>query len=75
MALRLKMVDANTGQAASTGKLIGRYFGYYVAMIPLLLGIIWVGIDKRKQGWYDKLAETVVVRNTQKKTVQLTGQV
>jgi uncharacterized RDD family membrane protein YckC len=26
------------------------------------LGLIWVGIDPRKQGWHDKLANTVVVR-------------
>ncbi len=42
--------------------MIGRYFGYYVSILPLMLGIIWVGIDKRKQGWHDKLAGTVVIR-------------
>jgi len=31
-------------------------------MIPFFLGILWVGIDARKQGWHDKLAGTVVVR-------------
>ena len=75
MALRLKIVDANTGQAVPTGRLIGRYLGYYVSTIPLLLGIIWVGIDKRKQGWHDKLAGTVVVRNRQKEPVQFDQQV
>ncbi|NNC54671.1 MAG: RDD family protein, partial [Pseudomonadales bacterium] len=29
---------------------------------PLLLGLIWVGIDKRKQGWHDKLAGTLVIK-------------
>lgn len=74
MALRLKIVDANTGQKVSTGRLIGRYLGYYVSAIPLLLGIIWVGIDKRKQGWHDKLAGTVVIRDTQKEPVQFEDQ-
>jgi uncharacterized RDD family membrane protein YckC len=46
---------------ASAGQLIGRYFGYYVSMIPFMLGLIWVGIDARKQGWHDKLAGTVVI--------------
>jgi uncharacterized RDD family membrane protein YckC len=32
-------------------------------MLPLGLGLIWVGIDKKKQGWHDKLAGTVVIRN------------
>jgi uncharacterized RDD family membrane protein YckC len=75
MALRLSIVYAKTGKKASTGQRIGRYFAYYISMIPLLLGIIWVGIDKRKQGWHDKLAGTVVVKNTAKESVQFEGQV
>ena len=63
MLLGLTIVDANTGGKPSTGQFIGRYLGYYVSTIPLLLGLIWVGIDKRKQGWHDKLAGTVVIRN------------
>lgn len=62
MAISAKIVDAKTGEKASTAKLIGRYFGYFVSIIPLGLGIIWVGFDKRKQGWHDKLAGTVIVR-------------
>jgi uncharacterized RDD family membrane protein YckC len=63
MITKLTIVDAKTGGKPSTGQFIGRYLGYYVSMIPLFLGIIWVGIDKRKQGWHDKLAGTVVIRN------------
>lgn len=63
MVLKLRIVDAKTGEQPSTGQLIGRYFGYYISIIPLFLGIIWVGIDKRKQGWHDKLAGTVVIKN------------
>jgi len=62
MAISAKIVDAQTGEKASTGQLVGRYFGYYISGIPLGLGIIWVAFDKRKQGWHDKLAGTVVVR-------------
>lgn len=64
MLIKAKIVDAKTGAKPSTGKLIGRYFAYFVSMIPLMLGIIWVGIDKRKQGWHDKIAGTVVIRET-----------
>jgi uncharacterized RDD family membrane protein YckC len=63
MVLKLTIVDAKTGAKPSTSQLIGRYFGYYVSAIPLLLGLIWVGIDKRKQGWHDKLAGTLVIRD------------
>ena len=70
MALRLRVLDANTGQAISTPKAIGRYFAYYVSALPLLLGFIWVGIDKKKQGFHDKLAGTVVVRDLSKEKVK-----
>ncbi len=70
MALRLTIVDSRTGHQPSTGQLIGRYLAYYISAIPLLLGIIWVGFDKRKQGWHDKLAGTVVIRNTAKEPVK-----
>jgi uncharacterized RDD family membrane protein YckC len=63
MVLGLKIVDAETGQKLSAGQSIGRYLGYYVAMLPLFLGLIWVGIDKRKQGLHDKLAGTVVIKD------------
>ena len=62
MVIGARIVDARTGGKPSTGQLVGRYFGYLVSTIPLCLGLIWVGIDSRKQGWHDKLAGTVVVR-------------
>jgi uncharacterized RDD family membrane protein YckC len=58
-----RIVDARTGEPPSTGQLIGRYLGYYVSMLPLFLGLLWVAFDARKQGWHDKLAGTVVVRD------------
>ncbi|MBE9567754.1 MAG: RDD family protein [Proteobacteria bacterium] len=61
MITHLIIVDAKTGEKPSVSQLIIRYIGYYVSAIPLLLGLFWVGIDKRKQGWHDKMAGTVVV--------------
>lgn len=62
MLISARIVDAETGGKPSTGQFVGRYLGYFAAMIPLMLGIIWVGIDNRKQGWHDKLAGTLVIR-------------
>jgi uncharacterized RDD family membrane protein YckC len=62
MAIRARLVDATSGQAPSTRQLVIRYLGYYVSTIPLLLGLVWVAFDPRKQGWHDKIAGTVVVR-------------
>ena len=61
-ALSLRVLDADTGKSLSVGQSIGRYLAYFVSIIPLGLGLIWVGFDGRKQGWHDKLARTVVVR-------------
>ena len=63
MAIGAKIVDAKTLDKPSTGQLVGRYFGYYISIIPLCLGLIWVGIDAKKQGFHDKLAGTVVIRS------------
>ena len=63
MALDLSIVDARTGNKPTTGQLVGRYFAYYISMLPFFLGFFWVGIDKRKQGWHDKLAGTIVIKS------------
>ena len=62
MAIGARIVDAKTGDKPSTGQLIGRYLAYYVSILPLFIGLIWVGIDQRKQGFHDMLAGTLVVR-------------
>jgi len=74
MLLKLTIVDAKTGGKPSTAQFIGRYLGYYASMIPLFLGIMWVGFDKRKQGWHDKLAGTVVIRNNRTEPVKFESQ-
>jgi uncharacterized RDD family membrane protein YckC len=62
MAIGARIVDAKTGAKPTGGQLVVRYLGYYVAMFPLFVGILWVAFDPRKQGWHDKMAGTVVVR-------------
>jgi uncharacterized RDD family membrane protein YckC len=62
MAVGARIVDARTGGKPSTAQLVVRYVGYYVSMIPLLIGMFWIAFDPRKQGWHDKMARTVVVR-------------
>ncbi len=40
---------------------IVRFFGYWISAIVFFLGFFWVLIDKNRQGWHDKLADTTVV--------------
>lgn len=62
MSIDAVIVDARTGGKPTTLQFAIRYIGYFVAGIPLFIGIIWVAFDPRKQGWHDKMAGTVVVR-------------
>ena len=61
MAVSAKIVDARTGGAPGTGRLVARYFAYLVSLLPLFLGFVWIAIDRRKQGWHDKIAGTLVI--------------
>ena len=63
IALGLKVVDARTGGAPGIGQLILRFFAYFVSAFPLYLGFLWTAIDRRKQGWHDKIARTIVINS------------
>jgi uncharacterized RDD family membrane protein YckC len=60
--LRLRVVDANTGQPIGVGKALLRWLGLFISFIVCFIGVIWVAFDARKQGWHDKIASTVVVQ-------------
>lgn len=62
MAIGATIVDARTGARPSTKQFIIRYLAYGLSTIPCFLGYFWIAFDARKQGWHDKLADTVVIR-------------
>jgi uncharacterized RDD family membrane protein YckC len=62
LVLGLRIVDADTGGAPTVGRLVLRYVGYLVSAIPLGLGYLWAIWDPRRQGWHDKMAGTLVIR-------------
>lgn len=74
MAVHARVVDAQTLCAPGTGQLIIRYLGYFVATVPLGLGLLWVALDARKQGWHDKLAGTVVLHHQPAASIGTTAQ-
>jgi uncharacterized RDD family membrane protein YckC len=61
MAISAVVVDARTGGRVPLARLIGRYFAYFISAAPLGLGFLWIFVDKRKQGWHDKIVRTVVI--------------
>lgn len=61
IAVSAKIVDARSGGRPGTVRLVARFFAYIASGLPLFLGFVWIAIDRRKQGWHDKIAGTVVV--------------
>jgi uncharacterized RDD family membrane protein YckC len=56
-----RVVDAASLGSLSWAQTLLRYVGYLASILPLGLGFVWVAFDKRKQGFHDKLARTVVI--------------
>ena len=64
LLLECHIVDARTGAPVSFVQGVIRYLAYFVSIIPFGLGFFWIIWDKRKQGFHDKIAKTVVLRET-----------
>ncbi|WP_052480886.1 RDD family protein [Gilvimarinus agarilyticus] len=62
LLLRAYIVDATSLAKPAPWQLLVRYLGYYLSLLPLGLGFLWILWDPRKQGWHDKLARTLVIR-------------
>jgi uncharacterized RDD family membrane protein YckC len=62
LAMSARVVDADTGGPLTSKQSVIRYVGYFVSLLPLGVGYLWVALDRKKQGWHDKMANTVVIR-------------
>jgi uncharacterized RDD family membrane protein YckC len=54
-------VVQDTGEALTVGTAFLRWVGYIISFVPFFMGFLWAGADRRKQGWHDKIAGTVVI--------------
>lgn len=50
-----------TGYPMTLSRSIRRYFTFLLAALPFFLGLVWILIDDRRQGWHDKLSDTCVI--------------
>jgi uncharacterized RDD family membrane protein YckC len=70
--LGMRMLDLEVrrlidGGLPTTGQSLLRLLGFWLSWLPSIiiavpLGLLWAGWDARKQGWHDKMADTLVVR-------------
>jgi uncharacterized RDD family membrane protein YckC len=56
-----RIVDARTGQHMRFRQSLWRTLALFISALPAFLGFLWIARDKRKQGFHDKLAGTVVL--------------
>jgi uncharacterized RDD family membrane protein YckC len=63
MVVGIKIVRTNGSRVNWTHAIL-RYIGYIVSGLALSLGYAWIAFDARRQGWHDKMADTVVVPTT-----------
>jgi uncharacterized RDD family membrane protein YckC len=62
MPFRLWVVNLEDGARPDVVRAFLRYVGLIISFAVILLGVIWVAFDGRKQGWHDKIASTLVIR-------------
>ncbi|MCW9089368.1 MAG: RDD family protein [Gammaproteobacteria bacterium] len=56
-----EVVDAATHGNLRIGQSVLRYLGYFLSLLPLGLGFLWIIWDRKKRGFHDLLAHTVVI--------------
>ena len=54
------VADAHTGTAIGFSRAGLRFLGYVLSSLVCYVGLIWAAFDPHKQGWHDKIANTVV---------------
>jgi len=62
-ALRLRIVDADTGRAMTVRQAGLRTFGYLLSFATCGAGFLWVLFNERKQALHDRIANTTVVED------------
>lgn len=56
-----RVVLVATGEPPGWSRALLRYIGYFVSLLTLGLGFLWILWDPRRQGFHDKIAGTVVI--------------
>ena len=63
IVLNLKVVRYD-GRPVDFAVSLVRALGAAFSVVVFFLGFLWIAFDREKQGWHDKIAGTVVVRQS-----------
>ena len=59
--MKIKVVRDADGGPITAGAAILRLLGFWVSSIVFYIGFIWIFVDKRRRGWMDLIAGTIVI--------------
>ena len=60
MIMHIRVIKKD-GTPIDDATAIVRYIGYYISCL-IVIGVLWAFWDDKKQGWHDKVANTIVVK-------------
>lgn len=60
--LGCKVVDAETFAPITMRQTMLRLLGYLISGACIFFGFFWIGLNKKRRGWHDYIASTVVIR-------------
>ncbi|MBN1548981.1 MAG: RDD family protein [Syntrophaceae bacterium] len=69
MLFGLKVIR-DDGEPLNFGVAFLRWIGYLISSLPLNLGFIWIAFDRRKQGFHDKIAGTLVITDKKQESTE-----
>jgi uncharacterized RDD family membrane protein YckC len=58
----IRVVRDEDGGPITVGPAVLRLIGYWISGLVFYIGYIWIFVDKRRRGWFDLIAGTVVVK-------------
>lgn len=64
MALGLVVVDTQLGKLTFSRALLRESIGKFISSVVLGIGYLVILWDKRRQGWHDQIANTLVIEKT-----------
>lgn len=63
MLTNTSVVSMETGEPLSIQQSLVRTVGYFVGMIPALLGFIWIALNSSRRGLHDIMSGAIVIRD------------